>query len=735
MPHPCDHRCDHEENRRKICAPCGRKINLGDKKLEYFEITKVWEKLIQQFIDSRFSTLNPKYPLSVCCNCRKILAEHRDRDPDNDRVTVRSFKTMPNYDDICLPPSTRTSDESQICQCYICLTGRHKRRVDLKNKLRVGESLNLSSRIHPGNGQFGTKNSKVTKLPKIVKKKEKKAKTLCALCYKEIGRGISHKCIKSAREKRRLAGNVLDITDTLAEKQKEQICSELIKQTQKKLVLSIGGKVDCLTVSTGGPKRKLYFNKPVEQVRFSPESLNTYQVHSGSSGQQMKQLATFIRGTAGRKSIPANFSKQIAERANILKDFYKYDMFDFDVEKSDIPQKRPVVWCNSEEILEEVIVKRSLVGDYVIKIMADGGQGFFKVCMTILPGNYVSDPDSASDSTQAKRMKFDKLTSVHKLIMLGIVPQIKESYENVKKLFDLIQINDIPFKFVSDFKLLLIINGQQTATATFPCPYCFVTLKQLKTRDELERDEQNLTLKTYGDLRKDYGEFISRGGNKKLAKSSHSTVNLPLFNERDDMSVIEKCVMPELHILQGLVNHIFWTGLVPLLGKEKALTWPRHLNLISKNYHGDSFEGNACRKMLKEPDFLLSNEVCGHIGQLPVVPYVSALRALDKIVHNCFSNTRLDGELHKWIGDFKKSLSVTDVTETLKVHVCLKHLEQSLEFLEREEGFGVWSEQAGESIHREFLKFWNRRKLNNIMDPNYPVKLKDAVVDFSSKHI
>lgn len=75
--------------------------------------------------------------------------------------------------------------------------------------------------------------------------------------------------------------------------------------------------------------------------------------------------------------------------------------------------------------------------------MADGGQGFFKVCMTILPEGYVSDPALAADILPGKKMKVDKLTSVHKLIMLCIVPQIKESYENVQKLFDLIKINDI----------------------------------------------------------------------------------------------------------------------------------------------------------------------------------------------------------------------------------------------------------------------------------------------------
>lgn len=46
-----------------------------------------------------------------------------------------------------------------------------------------------------------------------------------------------------------------------------------------------------------------------------------------------------------------------------------------------------------------------------------------------------------------------------RLIMLCIVPDVKESYANLKILLDLTKINDIPFKFISDFKLLLIING------------------------------------------------------------------------------------------------------------------------------------------------------------------------------------------------------------------------------------------------------------------------------------
>lgn len=62
-------------------------------------------------------------------------------------------------------------------------------------------------------------------------------------------------------------------------------------------------------------------------------------------------------------------------------------------------------------------------------------------------------------------------------------------------------------------------------------------------------------LKTYGDLKNDYEKFTSLCKDKKKAKECHSTVNLTLFEENNHIYVIEKCVIPELHILQGFVNH------------------------------------------------------------------------------------------------------------------------------------------------------------------------------------
>ena len=178
--------------------------------------------------------------------------------------------------------------------------------------------------------------------------------------------------------------------------------------------------------------------------------------------------------------------------------------------------------------------------------------------------------------------------------MLCCVPDVKETYENIMLLFDITRLNNIPFKFVSDFKLILIVNGKQTATSKYPSPYCFITLNELRdiSEDALKcynKEERCLKLLTYGDLKEAYDKFKQYGYNKKYAMDAHSCINQPLFEEDDDVFIIEKCIPPELHLLQGFVNHLFWDGIVPLLGKEKALLWPKMLKLVPKNYQGDIF--------------------------------------------------------------------------------------------------------------------------------------------------
>lgn len=308
-------------------------------------------------------------------------------------------------------------------------------------------------------------------------------------------------------------------------------------------------------------------------------------------------------------------------------------------------------------------------------------------------------------------------------------------------MFELTRVNEIPFKFRGDFKIVLLINGQQTATSTYPCPYCFVTLKDLRRQNKLRSGSGNSessgkvpTLKTYGDLKKSYENFCKIQKNKDLAKTCESTINLSLIIEDDDCIVLEKCFIPELHIILGFVNHMFWDGLVKLVGRDIALIWPKKLNLISKNYHG---EGNACRTLLKNADSLIDSKIYNEVGRFRIEPFVAAFKAMNNVVEACFSNYRRKdlSEIKSLIGHLEKTIYACEISITLKFHVLIEHLEESLQFMNSIHGFGYWSEQSGESIHHEFYIYWERYKINNMEAESFPSRLMRAVVEFSSENL
>lgn len=181
---------------------------------------------------------------------------------------------------------------------------------------------------------------------------------------------------------------------------------------------------------------------------------------------------------------------------------------------------------------------------------------------------------------------------------------------------------------------------------------------------------------------------------------------------------------------------MFFDGVVPLVGYDKAMIWPSKLNLIYKNYHGQQFEGNACKKLLNNPDILYNAEICGDVGQLRMTPFVAAFKAMNKIADNFFTVRRNGNEaLQPLIEELKHAFLSTGISQTLKIHVLLDHLDDVLNILKSEEGLGLWSEQAGESIHRQFLKIWEKYAVNRIDNPSYGSQLKKAVVELSSMNI
>ena len=120
------------------------------------------------------------------------------------------------------------------------------------------------------------------------------------------------------------------------------------------------------------------------------------------------------------------------------------------------------------------------------------------------------------------------------------------------------------------------------------------------------------------------------------------------------MTVISKCPVPELHLIQGFVNQVFWKGLVPMVGREKALIWPLKLKVVTKNYQGELFEGNACRKLLKNPDILFDSNICPDIFSITLL--VSVLKSFNKVVNDCFTSYEISSETRKDITNLRKDI-------------------------------------------------------------------------------
>ena len=99
-------KCSHEENRSKICGPCGKKLVIGKKNISNFRLTENREKLIKKLLKKKYDLNDSRFPTSICTTCRLTLSE---RERNNNR---RPLQAMQNYEDIILPKSTRSSNKS-----------------------------------------------------------------------------------------------------------------------------------------------------------------------------------------------------------------------------------------------------------------------------------------------------------------------------------------------------------------------------------------------------------------------------------------------------------------------------------------------------------------------------------------------------------------------------------------------------------------------------------------------
>ena len=81
----------------------------------------------------------------------------------------------------------------------------------------------------------------------------------------------------------------------------------------------------------------------------------------------------------------------------------------------------------------------------------------------------------------------------------------------------------------------------------------------------------------------------------------------------------------------------------------------------------------------------------------------------------------------------KKSYLHLEISITPKVHAVFHHIKDFCS--KTAKGLGVYSEQAMETVHFDFLQTWANYKVKNITNENYDSRLLRAVCDYNSNHL
>ena len=103
----------------------------------------------------------------------------------------------------------------------------------------------------------------------------------------------------------------------------------------------------------------------------------------------------------------------------------------------------------------------------------DGGGDHFKITGNLVLNSGLR-PNSPTNPKHIKRRHY-KDQSVRATFLLAVVQNIPETFENVKKILDQLDLGpiDIDDCINADLKLINILTGIQGHGSTCPCPYCY----------------------------------------------------------------------------------------------------------------------------------------------------------------------------------------------------------------------------------------------------------------------
>lgn len=560
MPH---HKRSHAECREALCLLCMKK----EKDLR--PVTTSIQCSIEKFYVSGYELEDERLPTAICMTCRNILLQH-EKDDFSRTIDLFDFSLIGS-----VPYQTR----SQVaCQCFICE--------------RVRQT------ICPGGGKSKGMNrrgaSAVCK-PTVLK--------LCSSCLSTIQRGKVHVCTKTSR---------YNNLSQLGGDSNEQIAASVLKTmaSQKRdatVQLSVHGGRHPLIVTVSPDSSQ------GSRTTLSSTDMMNIQGDLHLSDRDTLKLGVHLRSasTCPRSVITPKLKECLYTSNHRLNTYFVTKQMDFiRTEKNVVVEETPrwaVICENVDNFLDYIIQQREYgETEILIRIGIDGGQGFLKICVSVF----------ALDRGLAQAQSY-KDSSVQRIFILAIVPNVQENYENLLLLWVSLNLHELkrPYTIATDLKLCNILLGLMSHGACHPCCWCSVD----RTSLALQGDDRTLE-----SMRQDFWRWTDNGeGKRQNAKYFNNVVHPAVMNLTDmTTTVLEVIPPPELHLLLGPVNTMY-AGLAVLW--PGVTVWIEKCHVVREAMHGGSFTGNSCKKLLSNLDLLQS------LCPLSCLKYVEAFRAFAKV--------------------------------------------------------------------------------------------------------
>ena len=530
--------------------------------------------------------------------------------------------------------------------------------------------------------------------------------------------------------------------DALTPKTKGRFVAREIKRRQSEVgsnTVQVQQMGSPLTVSTGAI--------PKQPKKVSLDTLKNIQKDTGCSDRTLLTVRKHINLDQGKRTFEPGLEKMLSEGPKEMRQFFK--KVPLTLEKSGVMVDRIYVYCKDlPGLLNYMRVKRNLTPQQIEqqfqtleKISMDGGGGFFKICLNMVriegaPESPASSPFSPVSPPAKKHFTFEtefekaqtKDNGVKQLLIIGIVSDISETYDNMQKLLSFLDFQSMSdtIRYAVDLKLANILLGLGGHTSSYPCHIC--TWKYEMPRKGARQASvatQNPQLRTLGMQRQLATDFeAAKAANPKAhPKDFFSTSRHPLMNDPDNVMTMELVPPGELHLMTGVCNNTIAAMDNCWVPKDSVYDWLKSRGLNPGQF---GLVGNDCRDLLNI-----------HLPSLRVAAPDSCEKLIDvldalKGVKNSMFGKKLLPWYESAAETFKKAFRESGLNEYTKAHIVNDHL---VEFCKEEQvGLGVFTEQAGESVHHAFSKEFERFKVSK-NNPRFGEQLESAVLKFNWRNL